>query len=101
MESMPESSQPISPGPIAIRHAWWPLALVLLATCLAYLPAMRGGFIWDDDAHVTRPELRSLHGLARIWFDPERDAAVLPAAAQRLLARAQAVGRRGRSATTW
>jgi protein O-mannosyl-transferase len=66
---MPESSQPISPGPIAIRHAWWPLALVLLATCLAYLPAMRGGFIWDDDAHVTRSELRSAHGLNRIWFD--------------------------------
>ena len=38
-------------------------------TCVAYLPAMRGGFIWDDDAHVTRPELRSAHGLNRIWFD--------------------------------
>lgn len=30
---------------------------------------MRGQFIWDDDAHVTKPELRSAHGLYRIWFD--------------------------------
>ncbi len=27
------------------------------------------GFIWDDHAHVTRPELRSWYGLFRIWFD--------------------------------
>src|SRR6185436_4612115 len=26
-------------------------------------------FVWDDDAHVTRPELRSLHGLGRIWLE--------------------------------
>ena len=25
--------------------------------------------LWDDNMHVTRPELRSLHGLWRIWFD--------------------------------
>ena len=25
--------------------------------------------LWDDAAHVTRPELQSLHGLGRIWFD--------------------------------
>jgi len=25
--------------------------------------------LWDDDAHITRPELRSLDGLYRIWFD--------------------------------
>jgi hypothetical protein len=36
---------------------------------LAYLPAVRGGFVWDDDAHVTKAELRSLHGLDRIWFE--------------------------------
>ena len=36
---------------------------------LVYQPAWQGGFIWDDDAHVTRAELRSWHGLYRIWFD--------------------------------
>src|SRR5262245_40303192 len=35
----------------------------------AYLPAIQGGFIWDDGAHVTKPDLRSLHGLWRIWFE--------------------------------
>jgi Tfp pilus assembly protein PilF len=45
-------------------------AILLTATILlVYFPAMRGGFIWDDEAHVTRPDLRSLHGLWRIWFD--------------------------------
>ena len=36
---------------------------------LAYQPAWRGGFLWDDAAHVTRPDLRSPQGLYRIWFD--------------------------------
>jgi len=46
------------------------LAAVFLAAVLAaYLPALRGGLLWDDDAHVTRQALRSLHGLWRIWFD--------------------------------
>ena len=35
-----------------------------------YLPALGGGFLWDDDAHVTKAGLRSLHGLWRIWFEP-------------------------------
>ena len=43
--------------------------LLLAAVLLAYLPALRGGFLWDDDAHVTRPLLRSLHGLWRIWSE--------------------------------
>ena len=44
-------------------------AALLLATVLAYWPALRGGLIWDDAAHVTRGELRSLSGLGRIWFE--------------------------------
>jgi protein O-mannosyl-transferase len=42
-------------------------ALIFLATLLAYGPALRAGFVWDDDAHVTRAGLQSLHGLGRIW----------------------------------
>jgi hypothetical protein len=47
------------------------LAAVLIVCCtfLAYLPALDGGLLWDDAGHVTRPELRSLHGLWRIWSD--------------------------------
>ena len=43
--------------------------LIVCCTFLAYLPALSGGLLWDDAAHVTRPELRSLHGLWRIWSD--------------------------------
>jgi tetratricopeptide (TPR) repeat protein len=43
---------------------------VALAVFGAYWPALHGGFVWDDDGHVTRPELRTLHGLWRIWLEP-------------------------------
>ena len=43
--------------------------LIFGATLLAYLPALHGGFLWDDDGHVTRADLRSLDGLRRIWFE--------------------------------
>jgi protein O-mannosyl-transferase len=40
-------------------------------TLTAYLPAIRGGFIWDDDSYVTEnAQLRDAGGLARIWFQP-------------------------------
>jgi tetratricopeptide (TPR) repeat protein len=46
-------------------------ALLLLgAALLAYMPVWHAGFIWDDDGHVTRADLRSLGGLWRIWFEP-------------------------------
>src|SRR5438034_6725058 len=37
---------------------------------LAYQPAWHGGLLWDDDANITSPGLRSLDGLRRIWFQP-------------------------------
>lgn len=37
---------------------------------MAYLPIRDAGFIWDDEGHVTKTELQSLHGLGRIWFEP-------------------------------
>jgi len=49
--------------------AGWIFPLLLLAVVAAYLPCLRGGFIWDDDAHVTRTDLRSLAGLGRIWWE--------------------------------
>lgn len=45
------------------------MGLLVAMIIIAYMPAMRGQFVWDDDAHVTKPELRSAHGLYRIWFD--------------------------------
>jgi protein O-mannosyl-transferase len=52
-----------------VPGAFWTAVLIFAATLLAYLPAMRGGMVWDDDAHITRPDLRSVHGLERIWFE--------------------------------
>lgn len=48
----------------------WLLGAALVAVAfIAFGPALHGGFIWDDHMHITRPELRSLSGLHRIWFD--------------------------------
>ncbi len=48
----------------------WLAALVLTGvTVAAYLPGLTGGLLWDDDGHVTKPALQSLHGLWRIWFE--------------------------------
>jgi len=47
----------------------WEGALILAATLAAYFPALGAGFVWDDDAYVTKPALRGLHGLWRIWFE--------------------------------
>jgi tetratricopeptide (TPR) repeat protein len=44
-------------------------ALLFCVTFAAYLPALSGTLVWDDDGHVTRPDLQSLHGLWRIWFE--------------------------------
>jgi hypothetical protein len=43
---------------------------LLGVTLAAYAPVRHAGFIWDDDGHVTRADLRPLHGLWRIWFEP-------------------------------
>ena len=52
------------------KVVWAGLALVGL-TLIAYAPALRGGFIWDDDDYVTaNANLRSVSGLANIWFVP-------------------------------
>jgi tetratricopeptide (TPR) repeat protein len=51
------------------RAAWLSIALVA-AVFLAYQSVWRGGFIWDDNTHVPREELRSWAGLERIWCDP-------------------------------
>jgi tetratricopeptide (TPR) repeat protein len=44
--------------------------LLIAATAIAYFPAWNGKPIWDDNAHMTSPALRSLDGLVRIWTEP-------------------------------
>jgi protein O-mannosyl-transferase len=43
--------------------------LLVCVTLAAYIPALNGGLLWDDAGHVTKPDLQSLHGLWRIWFE--------------------------------
>jgi protein O-mannosyl-transferase len=70
----PEIHGPIklsSHQPIGLAPQDWLLTLLLvILTMTAYLPAWNGTPIWDDDAHLTKPELRPLQGLARIWTQP-------------------------------
>jgi tetratricopeptide (TPR) repeat protein len=43
-------------------------AALMVVTVAIYLPALRGGFIWDDDDHLTgNSAVRSPDGLKRIW----------------------------------
>ena len=44
---------------------------LVLLVFVAYIPAMQGGFIWDDDSYVTEnPVLRTADGLRQIWLEP-------------------------------
>lgn len=65
----PPASLPGRSGSFAWSGGWI-LAAISLLTLLAYLPALQAGFIWDDNGHVTRADLRSFAGLWRIWFEP-------------------------------
>jgi hypothetical protein len=61
-----------SQGLMGLPPSWWRQdwrigLFLLVVTLAAYQPVWHAGFFWDDDAHVTPPELRSLHGLARVW----------------------------------
>ena len=53
-----------------LPRGWMLWCLLFLSTLAAYWPALDGGLVWDDDVHVTRPELQSVEGLRRIWTDP-------------------------------
>jgi Flp pilus assembly protein TadD len=44
--------------------------LIFTATILTYSPAWNGTPIWDDEKHLTSPDLQSLTGLYRIWMHP-------------------------------
>jgi Flp pilus assembly protein TadD len=49
----------------------WLFTLALfIAVFLAYAPAWNGSPVWDDNAHMTRSDLRSVNGLVRIWVEP-------------------------------
>jgi tetratricopeptide (TPR) repeat protein len=52
------------------ERSWLKGWLLLIAVIFVYQPVWHGKPIWDDDAHLTPPGLRSSQGLARIWIEP-------------------------------
>lgn len=68
VELMPR--QPDQPARMAQLRNTGGYILIFLCTLATYAPALNGGPLWDDDTHLTRPAMRSIHGLWRIWFDP-------------------------------
>ena len=68
-ESAATSGTTAAFAPFFEKRNW--LAGLLLAALVfaAYLPVLRCGFIWDDDAYVTNnPLLTAPDGLKLIWF---------------------------------
>jgi tetratricopeptide (TPR) repeat protein len=64
-------SETASPQPILFRIIV-PGALIFCATLFAYLPALKGGFIFDDDTILTQNRLiKAADGLYRFWFTGE------------------------------
>src|ERR1044071_1700899 len=61
------------------QQRWLLGALLVVATFIAYQPAWRAGFIWDDDAYVTRNALLTApDGLRRIWFSTDSPSQYFP-----------------------
>src|SRR5580704_13342620 len=50
-------------------RAFWAWIGICALTLLSYGPALGSGFVWDDDSHLPKVAMRSLHGLWRIWFE--------------------------------
>src|SRR6184192_1889693 len=60
------------------KRDWFFCLILAVVTMLAYQPVWQGALLWDDDANIPRPELRTLDGLRRIWFQPRATAQYYP-----------------------
>ncbi len=48
-------------------------SIIIVTVCLLlYMPAIRGGFVWDDDAMLTNNIVLEKNGLYRSWFTTEQ-----------------------------
>ena len=83
---LPEGS--VAKAPSSRVWPWLLGFLLLVSTFVAYLPALRGGFVWDDDSWTLRLSglFQSASGLRWILVPTHRAATILPAHGYDLLA---------------
>jgi tetratricopeptide (TPR) repeat protein len=62
MRKMPEKRIQLSGGAV----------LVVLVCLVTYMPAFRGGFVWDDDSTLTKNIVLRENGLYQSWFAPKQ-----------------------------
>ncbi len=69
--SSKQASSPVdvsTPGASDVRRAWLLGLGLVAALVVAYLTALRGDFLWDDDLHITaNPTIVGPLGLKEIW----------------------------------
>ncbi len=75
-------SNAVKPPSVAKRARWepdWHAALIVVLVFVAYIPAILGGYVWDDDSYVTaNPLLTEPDGLKRIWFSAHTQSQYFP-----------------------
>jgi tetratricopeptide (TPR) repeat protein len=62
----------LASGDSNVRRQFLLAAAIAVIAFAAYLPAMRGGFVWDDSSFLTGNKLiKASDGLRRFWFTTE------------------------------
>lgn len=57
---------------MSFKRPLYGIILIAFATIVIYIPAIRGGFVWDDDAFVTENSIiHASDGLYRFWCTTE------------------------------
>ena len=67
-QRQPPSKQPAKTSLTVGQKYYGPLLMILLISFLVYLPALRGGFVWDDDDYVRNNALAHSINLKQIFF---------------------------------
>ena len=68
--SPPAVASPSLATSLSTPNYWLFVVALWIVLLIVYQPVWNGGFLWDDAAHVTRPDLRSWEGLWSIWSAP-------------------------------
>lgn len=70
MDSKPSRNSRRPPHENKAMSIAWAIAGLILATGVAYLPVLKAGYLWDDEALTENPQVRSVSGLPDIWLHP-------------------------------